>query len=77
MHNRTRNNPFKESNMNERIFNKVLTLLIAGAIIGSIIYGLYCLLGLIGCIIYCSVMVALLCWIAEDIRHAATEDQQL
>ena len=70
--------------MNERIFNKVLTLLIAGAIIisiiyglYSIIYGLYCLLGLIGCIIYCSVMVALLCWIAEDIRHAATEDQQL
>lgn len=55
----------------------VLTLLIAGTIIGSIIYGLYCLLGLIGCIIYCSVMVALLCWIAEDIRHAATEDQQL
>ena len=55
----------------------VLTLLIAGAIIISIIYGLYCLLGLIGCIIYCSVMVALLCWIAEDIRHAATEDQQL
>ena len=51
--------------------------MIAGAIIGSIIYGLYCLLGLIGCIIYCSVMVALLCWIAEDIRHAATEDQQL
>ena len=77
MHNRTRNNPFKESNMKERIFNKVLTLLIAGAIIISIIYGLYCLLGLIGCIIYCSVMVALLCWIAEDIRHAATEDQQL
>ena len=63
--------------MNERIFNKVLTLLIAGTIIGIIIYGLYCLLGLIGCIIYCSVMVALLCWIAEDIRHAATEDQQL
>ena len=63
--------------MNERIFNKVLTLLIAGTIIGSIIYGLYCLLGLIGCIIYCSVMVALLCWIAEDIRHAVTEDQQL
>lgn len=63
--------------MKERIFNKVLTLLIAGAIIGSIIYVLYCLLGLIGCIIYCSVMVALLCWIAEDIRHAATEDQQL
>ena len=63
--------------MNERIFNKVLTLLIAGTIIGCIIYGLYCLLGLIGCIIYCSVMVALLCWIAEDIRHAATEDQQL
>ena len=63
--------------MNERIFNKVLTLLIAGAIISSIIYGLYCLLGLIGSIIYCSVMVALLCWIAEDIRHAATEDQQL
>ena len=63
--------------MKERIFNKVLTLLIAGAIIGSIIYGLYCLLGLIGCIIYCSVMVALLSWIAEDIRHAATEDQQL
>ena len=63
--------------MNERIFNKVLTLLIAGDIIISIIYGLYCLLGLIGCIIYCSVMVALLCWIAEDIRHAATEDQQL
>ena len=63
--------------MNERIFNKVLTLLIAGTIIGSIIYGLYYLLGLIGCIIYCSVMVALLCWIAEDIRHAATEDQQL
>lgn len=63
--------------MNERIINKVLTLLIAGAIIGSIIYGFYCLLGLIGCIIYCSVMVALLCWIAEDIRHAATEDQQL
>ena len=63
--------------MKERIFNKVLTLLIAGAIIFSIIYGLYCLLGLIGSIIYCSVMVALLCWIAEDIRHAATEDQQL
>lgn len=63
--------------MNERIFNKVLTLLIAGAIIISIIYGLYSLLGLIGCIIYCSVMVALLCWIAEDIRHAATKDQQL
>ena len=63
--------------MNERIFNKGLTLLIAGAIIRSIIYGLYCLLGLIGSIIYCSVMVALLCWIAEDIRHAATEDQQL
>lgn len=63
--------------MNERIFNKVLTLLISGAIIISIIYGLYCLLGLIGSIIYCSVMVALLCWIAEDIRHAATEDQQL
>lgn len=63
--------------MNERIFNKVLTLLIAGAIICSIIYGLYCLLGLIGSIIYCSVMVALLCWIAKDIRHAATEDQQL
>ena len=39
--------------MNERIFNKVLTLLIAGAIICSIIYGLYCLLGLIGSIIYC------------------------
>ena len=63
--------------MKERIFNKVLTLLISGAIIISIIYGLYCLLGLIGSIIYCSVMVALLCWIAEDIRHAATEDQQL
>lgn len=63
--------------MNERIFNKVLTLLIAGAIIISIIYGLYCLFGLVGCIIYCSVMVALLCWIAEDIRRAATEDQQL
>ena len=63
--------------MNERIFNKALTLLIVGAIIISIIYGLYCLLGLIGSIIYCSVMVALLCWIAEDIRHAATEDQQL
>lgn len=63
--------------MKERIFNKVLTLLIAGAIIISIIYGLYYLLGLIGSIIYCSVIVALLCWIAEDIRRAATEDQQL
>ncbi len=63
--------------MKERFFDKVLTLLIAGAIIGSIIYGLYCLFGLVGCIIYCSVMVALLCWIAEDIRHAATEDKQL
>ena len=62
--------------MKERIFDKVLSFLIVATIIGSIIYGLYCLLGLIGCIIYCSVMVALLCWIAEDIRHAATEDQQ-
>ena len=63
--------------MKERIFDKVLTFLIVAAILGSIIYELYCLLGLVGCIIYCSVMVALLCWIAEDIRHAATEDQQL
>ena len=63
--------------MKERIFDKVLTFLIVAVILGSIIYGLYCLLGLIGSIIYCSVMVALLCWIAEDIRHAATEDQQL
>ena len=63
--------------MKERIFDKVLTELIVAVIIGGFIYGLYCLLGLIGCIIYCSVMVALLCWIAEDIRHAATEDQQL
>ena len=63
--------------MKERIFDKVLTILIVAVIIGGFIYGLYCLLGLIGCIIYCSVMVALLCWIAEDIRHAATEDQQL
>ena len=63
--------------MKERIFDKVLTFLIVAVIIGSIIYGLYRLLGLVGCIIYCSVMVALLCWIAEDIRHAATEDQQL
>ena len=63
--------------MKERIFNKVLTLLIAGAIIISIIYGLYCLLGLIGCIIYCSVMVALLCWVAEDIRRTSAEDKQL
>ena len=63
--------------MKERIFDKVLTVLIVAVIITGFIYGLYCLLGLIGCIIYCSVMVALLCWIAEDIRHAATEDQQL
>ena len=63
--------------MNERIFDKVLSFLIVAVILGSIIYGLYCLFGLVGCIIYCSVMVALLCWIAEDIRHAATEDQQL
>ena len=63
--------------MKERIFDKVLSFLIVAVILGSIIYGLYCLLGLVGCIIYCSVMVALLCWIAEDIRHAATEDQQL
>ena len=63
--------------MKEKFFDKVLTFLIVAVIIGSIIYGLYCLLGLVGCIIYCSIMVALLCWIAEDIRHAATEDQQL
>lgn len=63
--------------MKERIFDKVLTFLIVAVILDSIIYGLYCLFGLVGCIIYCSVMVALLCWIAEDIRHAATEDQQL
>ena len=61
--------------MKERIFDKVLTFLIVAVIIGSIIYGLYRLLGLVGCSIYCSVMVALLCWIAEDIRHAATKDQ--
>ena len=63
--------------MKERIFDKVLSFLIVAVILGSIIYGHYCLFGLVGCIIYCSVMVALLCWIAEDIRHAATEDQQL
>jgi hypothetical protein len=77
MHNRTRNNPFKESKMKERIFDKVLTVLIVAVIITGFIYGLYCLLGLIGCIIYCSVMVALLCWVAEDIRRTSAEDKQL
>ena len=63
--------------MKERIFDKVLTVLIVAVIIGGFIYGLYCLLGLIGCIIYCSVMVALLCWVAEDIRRTSAEDKQL
>ena len=63
--------------MKERIFDKVLTILIVAVIIGGFIYGLYCLLGLIGCIIYCSVMVVLLCWVAEDIRRTSAEDKQL
>lgn len=60
--------------MKGRIYDKLLTLLTGGTVIGGILYGLYCLLGLIGCIPYCTLMVALLSWIGEDIRHVASED---
>ena len=72
---RIKKKSYKESDMESIIFDKVLTLLVAGAILGSIIYGLYCLFGLIGCITCCSIIVALFFWIAEDIRHIAKEDQ--
>ena len=58
----------------KKFLDRTMMVLILAAIVGAVLYGIYCFFGVIGSIIYLAMSIVLLFWIAKDIRHAAEED---